>query len=49
MRDGVVMDPYRSSIVIDVVPNPNMTVGLLQVDSSAQSFISQSVLNVRGR
>lgn len=42
------MDPYRSSILIDVAPNPNMTVGLLQVDSSAQSFINQMVISSNG-
>lgn len=46
--DGAVMDPYRSSIVLDIQANPSVNVGLLQVDSSAQSFISQSVVSSNG-
>ena len=41
-----VMDPYRSHIEITVEVNTDIQpVGGLQVDSSAQSFIAQSVVS----
>lgn len=44
ITDGLV-DPYRSHIEFDVVVSSDFQpVGLVQVDNSAQSFISQTVL-----
>ena len=43
------MDPYRSYFQLDVTINPAVNVGLLQVDSSAQSFINQLVISSKGR
>lgn len=40
-----VMDPYRSHIEILVTVPPETPVGGLQVDNSAQGFISQSVVS----
>lgn len=43
------MDPFRSSIRIDVaVDNTTNPIGGLQIDNSAQSFISQLVLTSKG-
>lgn len=45
-----VFDPYKSFIEITVSCNINdLPVGLLQIDSSAQSFIQQFVLYSNGR
>jgi hypothetical protein len=44
------MDPYRSHLTFTVVTDPAvMPVGGLQIDSSAQSFISQTVISSNNR
>lgn len=48
LSDGL-MDPFRSSLRVDVATDVKLTpVGGLQVDNSAQGFISQLVINSRG-
>ena len=43
------MDPYRSSIRIDVAVDQTMNpMGGLQIDNSAQSFINQLVVTSKG-
>lgn len=37
------MDPYRSHIVLTATQDSSSKIGGLQVDNSAQSFISQLV------
>lgn len=39
------MDPYHSYMSIDVEIDPQLQIGSLQLDGSAQSFISQVVIS----